>query len=104
MSLFKMQVALPNAQSQLMMENISSQSKDNIMKSLEDLVVKIGYDPSDVKEVEEIIKKKEADIASLRKQLKMLATQDPLTKEIKETESREEEMMKLIMDQSLQIK
>lgn len=74
MSLFKMQVALTNAQSPLKMEKISSQSKDNRIESLEDLVVKIGYDPSNVKEVEEIIKKKEVDIAALRKQLKIHAT------------------------------
>lgn len=66
MSLFKMQVALSNAQSQLNMENISYQWKENIIKSLEDLVVKNGYDPSDVKALEEIIKK-EGDIESLSK-------------------------------------
>jgi len=49
------------------MENISSQSKDNRINSLEDLVVKIRYDPSDAKVVEEIIKNKEADISALRK-------------------------------------
>ena len=70
------------------MEKVSSQSKDNKIKSLEDLVVKIRYDPSDVKAIEEIIKKKEVDIASLRKQLKMPTTQDPLTNEIEETESQ----------------
>lgn len=37
-------------------------------------MVKIGYDPSDVKVVEEVIKKKETDIEALRKQLKMPAT------------------------------
>ena len=58
MNLFKMLVALSNGEFQLKMERISSQSKDNKIKSLEDLVVKIGYDPSDVKEDEKIIKKK----------------------------------------------
>ena len=58
MNLFKMQVALSNAQSQLKMERISSQSKDNKIKSLEELVVNIGYDPLDTKVVEEVINKK----------------------------------------------
>jgi len=49
------------------MERISSQSKDTKIKSLEDLVVKIGYDPSDVKATEVIIKKKEMDIEDLKK-------------------------------------
>lgn len=65
MNLFKM--ALSNAQSQLKMERIWSQSKDNKIKSLEELVVNIGYDPSDVKATKEIIKKEEMDIASLKK-------------------------------------
>lgn len=36
-------------------------------KSLEDLVIKIGYDPKDVIIVEETIKKKNLVIAALRK-------------------------------------
>jgi hypothetical protein len=51
----------------LKLEKISSFSKDNRIKTLEELVLKIGYDPSNVKAVEEMIKKKNADIASLRK-------------------------------------
>jgi len=49
--------------------------------------VKIRYDPLDVKATEEMIKKKEMDIADLKKQLQMPTTQDPLTKEIEEIES-----------------
>lgn len=52
---------------------------------MEDLVIKIGYDPSDTKASEEVIKKKEVDIAALKKQLKLPTTHDPLTKEIDET-------------------
>jgi hypothetical protein len=48
---------------------------------LEELVLKIGYDPANVKAAEEMIKKKNADIASLRKQLKLPPTEDPQTKE-----------------------
>jgi len=86
------------------MERISSQSKDNKIKSLEDLVVKIRYDPSNVKGAEEIIKKKEMDIEALKKQLKMPTTHDPLTKEIEEIESQKVDMRKLMVEQSLQIK
>ena len=86
MNLFKMQVALSNAQSQLKMEIISSLSKDTKIKSLEELIIKIGYDPLDTKAVEEVIKKKELDITALKKQLELPATHDPLTKEIEETD------------------
>ena len=81
MSLSKLQVSFANVQSQLKMEE-SSLAKDNRIKSLKDLVVKIGYDPKGVNDAEEIIKKKNLDIATLRKQLKLPATKGPLTKDI----------------------
>ena len=64
------------------MEKISSFAKDNRIKTLEVLVLKIGYDPSNVKAAEEMIKKKNADIASLRKQLNLPPTEDSQAKEI----------------------
>jgi hypothetical protein len=63
----KLQVSLNNIKSQLKLEKISSLSKDNKIKSLEELVLNIGYDPSNVKEAEELLKKKNVDIESLRK-------------------------------------
>jgi hypothetical protein len=42
-------------------------AKDNKIKSLEELVLNIGYDPTNVKVAEELIKKNNVDIASLRK-------------------------------------
>jgi hypothetical protein len=53
----KLQVSLNNIQTQLKLEKISSFAKDNIIKSLEELVLEIGYDPSNVKAVEEMLKK-----------------------------------------------
>jgi hypothetical protein len=72
----KLQVSLTNIQSQLKIEKISSLAKDNKIKSLEELVLKIGYDLASVKEAEEFIKKKNVDITSLRKQLKLSVTED----------------------------
>jgi hypothetical protein len=72
----KFQVSLSNAQTQLKMEKISSFAKDNRIKTLEELVLKIGYDPANVKAAEEMIKNKNADIVSLRKQMKILPTED----------------------------
>jgi hypothetical protein len=63
----KFQVSLNNAQAQLKLEMISSFTKDNRIKTLEELVLKISYDPSNVKAAKDMIKKKNADIASLRK-------------------------------------
>jgi hypothetical protein len=100
----KLQTSLNNVQSQLKMENISSLAKDNKIKSLEELVLKIGYDPSNVKAAEEILKEKNVDIASLRKQLKILAIEDPQAKEMVETGDHKEEILKLIMEQNAQLK
>jgi len=65
---------------------------------LEELVLKIGYDPSNVKVVEEMLKKKNSDIPSLRKQLKLPRTEDSQAKEIAETEGEKDDMLKLIME------
>jgi hypothetical protein len=55
---------------------VSSFVKDNRIKSLEEMVLKVGYDPSNVKVAEELLKKNNFDIASLRKQLKFPTTED----------------------------
>ena len=86
------------------LEKISSIEKDNKIKTLEELVLKIGYDPSNVKAVEEMLKKKNFDIVSLRKQLKLPPTEDSQAKEITEIEGEKDEMLKLIMEQNAQLK
>jgi hypothetical protein len=100
----KLQVSLNNVQSQLKLEQMYLLAKDNKIKSIEELVLKIGYDPSNVNATEELLKKKNDDIASLRKQLKLPATEDSQAKEIAESEGHKEEMLKLIMEQNTQIK
>jgi hypothetical protein len=100
----KYRVALRNAQTQLKMEKISSFAKDNKIKTLEELVLKIGYDPANVKAAEEMIKNKNADIASLRKQLKLPPTEDPQMKEIAEKEGEKDEMLRLLMEQNAQLR
>jgi hypothetical protein len=83
---------------------MSSFAKDSKIKTLEELVLKIGYDPANVKAAEEMIKKKNADIAALRKQLKLPPTEDPQTKDIAEREGEKDEMLRLLMEQSAQLK
>jgi hypothetical protein len=65
---------------------VSSLAKDKKINSLEELVLKIGYDPANIKATKELIKKKNADIASLRKQLKIFSTEDPHAKDMAEIE------------------
>jgi hypothetical protein len=100
----KLQVSLNNIQSQLKLENISSLAKENKIKSLEELVLNIGHDPSNVKAVEELPKKKIFDIASLRKKLKLPTTEDSQAKEMTKSEGHEEDMLNLIMEKNARIK
>jgi len=100
----KSQVSLNNVQTQMKLEKISSFAKDNRIKTLEEQVLKIGYDPSNVKAAEEMIKKKNANIASLRKQLKLPPTEDSQEKEIAEKEGEKDEILKLLMEQNAQLK
>jgi ribosomal protein L12E/L44/L45/RPP1/RPP2 len=81
----KIQVLLNNVQTQLKLEKVSSLAKDKKNKSLEELMLKIGHDPANIKAAEEMIKKKNVDITSLRKQLKISSTKNPQAKEMAET-------------------
>jgi hypothetical protein len=100
----KLQVSLNNVQTQLKMEKISSFAKENRIKTLEELVLKISYDYSNVKVGEEMIKNKNDDIASLRKKLKLPPTEDSQAKEIPVKEGEKDEMLKLLMEQNAQLK
>lgn len=82
------------------MVKVSALPKDTKIKTLEDLVTKLGYDHANINAVEELIKKKNFGIATLRKQLKLLATEDPLAKDIVEKETEKAKIMKLIMEQT----
>jgi hypothetical protein len=104
MTTAKLQVSLNNVQTQLKLEKVSSLEKYNKIKSLEELVLKIGYDPSNVKATKKLLKKKNANITSLRKQLKIPSTKAPWAKEMAETKGHKEEMLKLIMEKNAQIK
>jgi ribosomal protein L21 len=57
-----------------------------------------------VKVAEDLLKKKNVDIASLRKQLKLPATKYSQAKEVVENKGHKQEMLKLIMEQSAQIR
>lgn len=86
------------------MEKVSTLAKDTKIKTLEDLVIKLGYHLANINVAEELIKKKNLDIAALRKQVKLPATKDPLAKDIAEIETEKVDMMKLIMDHISQLK
>ena len=69
------------------------------------MVIKIGYNPNDIKVVEKvIIKKKNEDIVGLKKQLKLPPSEHPQTKEVLESQSQKYEMMDLILQLNAQLK
>lgn len=67
------------------------------------MVIKLGYDLSIVKSLEEIIKRKNADIRTLKKRLKHPSTEDPQPKEVAHLEKDKEYMFKIILEQNKHI-
>lgn len=104
MNLSKLQVTLATVQSQPKMEKVSALAKDTRIKTLEDLAIKLGYDLANINVAEELVKKKNLDMATLRKQLKLPAIEDPLAKDIEETGTQKANMMKLNIEQNAQLK
>ena len=78
----KLQNSLHNTTAQLELEKASSQAKDNRIMSLEDIIIELGHDPSDPKAVQALLKKKDEDIAALRKMVKIPATLHPQTEDV----------------------
>ena len=78
----KLQNYLHNTTAQLELEKASSQAKDNMIKSLEDIIIELGHEPSDPKAVQELMKKKDEDISALMKMVKLPATLHPQTEDV----------------------
>ena len=68
-------------------------ANDLRIKALEDLILQIGVDPSNVQAAEVLIKKKNDGIATLRKQLKLPQSEHPQSKEILQEQKEKEDMM-----------
>ena len=79
---YTLQSSLNNTASQLELERASSQAKDNKIRSLEDIIIEIGHDPKDIKGIQEILKLRDADMAALRRKIKLPATIHPQTDEV----------------------
>ena len=63
----RLENSLGNTTAQLHLEKASSQTKDNRINSLEEIIIGLGHDLKDVKATESLIKKKDEDIVALRK-------------------------------------
>ena len=63
---------------------------------MEEIIIGLGHNPKDVKATEALIKKKDDDIAALRKQLILPPSRHPQTVEVIKQKS-EEELMDLLL-------
>lgn len=88
--------SLKNTNTQLDLERMSSSAKDNRIKTLEEIIVGLGHDPKDPKGIKALMKKKEDDIAALRKQAKLPATIHPQIAELVQ-EKEVDDTMDLLM-------
>ena len=79
---YRLENSLNNTTAQLELERASSQAKDNRIKALEDIIIELGHDPQDIKAVQTLLKLRDADMAALRKMVKIPATLHPQTEEV----------------------
>ena len=79
---YRLENSLNNTAAQLELERASSQAKDNRIKALEEIIIELGHDPKDIKAVQALLKLRDADMAALRKMVKVPATIHPQTGEV----------------------
>jgi len=79
---YRLENSLNNTAAQLKLERASSQAKDNRIKALEEIIIELGHDPKDIKVVQALLKLRDADMAALRKMIKIPATLHPQTEEV----------------------
>ena len=79
---YRLENSLNNTTAQLELERASSQAKDNRIGALEDIIIEIGHDPKDIKGIQALLKLRDADMATLRKRIKVPATIHPQKEEV----------------------
>lgn len=95
---YELKGSLKNTNTQLDFERLSSTAKYNRIKTLEEIIVDLGHDPKDPKGVRTLMKKKDDDIAALKKRFRLLPTEHPQIGELqkkKEAEDQFDLMMRL---------
>jgi len=78
------------------LEKLSSLAKDNRIKTLEEIIIDLGHDPKDPKVVRALMKKKDDDIAALRKRLRLPPTEHPQTAELTQEKEAEDTLDSLM--------
>ena len=93
---------MKNTNTQLDFERLSSKAKDNRIKSLEEIIVDLGHDPSDPTGVKALMKKKDDDLNAMKKRLKLLPTEHPQTAELQK-EKQVDQQLDLLLQQDQRI-
>ena len=70
------------------------------INNVENIIIKVGVDPSDSNSIQELIKSKENDIQVLRKKLNMPTLEHVKTLESEEMQKEEEKILSLIIELS----
>jgi len=86
----RLENSLNNTAAQLELEKASSLAKDNRIKSLEDIIIELGHDPKDPKAIQTLLKIRDADLATLRKKVKIPATIHPQIDEVAQQKQEQE--------------
>lgn len=63
---------------------------------MEEIIIELGHDPNDPKGVQALMKKKDEDIATLRRQIKLPATLHPQTASVAQ-QKEEQDVVALLM-------
>ena len=84
--------SLKYTNTQLDFERMSSLAKDNRIKSLEEIIIDLGHDPSDPKGVKALMKKKDDDLNALKKRLKLQPTEHPQIAELQKQKQVEDQL------------
>jgi len=95
--------SLKNTNTQLDFERMSSKAKDNRIKSLEEIIIDLGHDPSDPTGVKALMKKKDDDLNALKKRLKLHPTEHPQTAELQK-QKQAEDQLDLLLQQDQRIR
>ena len=77
---------------QCKMEKANSRALTTQNEELKKIIMKIGVDPNDKAAIQKLMKSAEVEISSLRKKLKLLATEHSMAVEVAEVEKEKEEL------------
>ena len=104
MNSIRLEKTLINLQTQMKLDKASLYANNLKIKALEDLVIEVGADPANMEVAKALIKQKNEDIATLRKQLKLPQSENPQEKEIPQQKTENDELKQPVHEMTAQIK